>query len=207
MKKFAVNEVFYSLQGEGGRAGEASVFVRLQGCNLRCDIEEGPLSPGGWRCDTEFESGRLLTGDELVEEIGRVGGACRWIVFTGGEPALQLNKDADALLAALKDRGYRLAIETNGTVALPDGMFDWITVSPKTAEHTLRQLTASEVKYVRHHGQGVPHTRVKSPLRYLSPAFEGSTVDRSVLTWVIGLCKEHADWRLSVQQHKWWGVR
>lgn len=74
MKKYRINEVFYSLQGEGLRAGQPSVFVRFTGCNLACDQEEGPRSPGGFKCDTEFTSGRMMDKEELYREVCRAAG-------------------------------------------------------------------------------------------------------------------------------------
>lgn len=193
----------FSLQGEGVRAGCPSIFVRFSGCNLRCDIEPGPLSPGGFACDTEFTSGRKLTFEELLKWVQDEGGACRWIIFTGGEPGLQVD---DELIQRFHEAGYKLAIETNGTIALPNGL-DWITLSPKVAEHAIKQMTATEVKYVRAWGQGIPKTEVKADYYIISPAFSGNQVDKKTLDWCIKLCLENPKWRLSMQLHKFWGVR
>lgn len=203
MKTYRVNEIFYSLQGEGVRAGTANVFVRFSGCNMRCDMEAGEKSPGGFRCDTEFESGRAFEAGELFLEVQRIGGACRNIIFTGGEPTLQLDA---TLLLLFKTKDYYLAIETNGTNPVPDGI-DWICVSPKVAEHALKQMTADEVKYVRHTGQGIPKPAIKAFHYLLSPAFDAGQLDPANLTWCINLVKENPSWRLSVQQHKNWLVR
>ncbi|MES1244444.1 MAG: 7-carboxy-7-deazaguanine synthase QueE, partial [Acidobacteriota bacterium] len=120
MNAYVVNEIFYSLQGEGVRAGTPNLFLRLSRCNLACAVETH-----GFDCDTEFESGRRLTLEEIVAELRQLSEACDWIVLTGGEPALQVDREmVDGLHAA----GYRLAIETNGSVELPPGL-DWITVS------------------------------------------------------------------------------
>ncbi len=94
-----VNEIFYSLQGEGGRAGQASIFIRLAKCNLNCSF-----------CDTEFEQGIKMSPEEVLSTIGKYG--CRWIIWTGGEPTLQLTDD---VVAFFKEKGYLQAIETNGT--------------------------------------------------------------------------------------------
>jgi 7-carboxy-7-deazaguanine synthase len=215
MKKYVVNEVFYSVQGEGMRAGCASVFVRFTGCNLRCDVAAGDKSPGNFACDTEFASGRAVTANELIAWIEHeaprwhragdptdlAGGG--WLVLTGGEPGLQIDEE---LIRALHAYGYLLAVETNGSIELPPGL-DWITVSPKVAEHAIKQRTASEVKYVRGYGQGIPKTEVSAAHRLISPAFDGLTIRPDVLAWCIQLVKEHPEWRLSVQNHKAWTVR
>ncbi len=131
-------EIFYSLQGEGGRTGQATVFVRFAGCNLACEF-----------CDTDFRVQSAHTEDELLDEIARVGGDCRWVCFTGGEPTLH---DLRSLCARLHARGYRLQIETNGTRPQPDWELDHITVSPKQPQggrlHSWYEAHATEFKYV-----------------------------------------------------------
>ena len=198
MERYLVNEIFYSLQGEGVRAGTPNLFLRLSRCNLACKVETH-----GFDCDTEFESGRWMTPAEILEEFRQLSPACRWVVLTGGEPALQVDRELVDLLHAA---GYKLAIETNGSFELPEGI-DWITVSPKVAEHAIRQRTAHEVKYVRGYGQAIPKTVVQAEHRLISPAFDGAEVDPRTLDWCIRLCKENPPWRLSVQQHKLWQVR
>jgi 7-carboxy-7-deazaguanine synthase len=198
MKQYAVNEMFYSLQGEGVRAGTPNLFLRFAGCNLTCRQETH-----GFDCDTEFVSSRKMTIDEIRAELQDLSSNCKWIILTGGEPALQSDPD---LLYNLHALGYKLAIETNGSVALPDGL-DWITVSPKVAEHVIRQRTAHEVKYVRGYGQGIPKTVVEAEHYLISPAFNGADLDRKTLDWCIRLVKENPPWRLSVQQHKCWSIR
>lgn len=197
-----VNEIFYSLQGEGVRTGTANVFVRFSGCNLACDLEPGPRSPGGWVCDTEFVSGRSMEIDQLMREM-REAGPIGWCVLTGGEPGLQVTGD---LLSALHGVGWRVAIETNGTIPLPPDI-DWVTVSPKVAESAVRQLTADEVKYVRGFGQGLPRPQCEARHWLVSPAFNGDHVDPRALEWCVVLVKKNPEWRLSVQAHKGWRVR
>ncbi|MDD4003894.1 MAG: 7-carboxy-7-deazaguanine synthase QueE [Elusimicrobiaceae bacterium] len=178
MKSYRVNEIFYSVQGEGGNAGRPFVFVRFSGCNLRC----------GW-CDTDTSSFMEMTGPEIAARVSPHN--CENILFTGGEPALQL----DAGLLDLFP-GWYTAIETNGTVALAcAGRLDWITVSPKTPD--FRQRTGSEIKIV-YEGQdlsaydcgGFGH-------KFLQPVF-GCT-EQATLAYI----KEHPQWRLSVQLHKY----
>lgn len=211
VKPYRVNEIFYSLQGEGIRAGTANVFVRFSGCNLRCAVEPGPKSPGGFDCDTESESGRKLALDEIHREaVACMSGAANslpsggaWLILTGGEPGLQVDTQ---LIDGLHERGWKLAIETNGSVALPPAI-DWITVSPKVAEHAIRQRVANEVKYVRGHGQAISKTVVEADHYLITPAFNGMVLERRTLDWCIGLVKENPRWRLSLQQHKAWQVR
>ena len=148
-----------------------------------------------------------------------------WIVLTGGEPALELDAD---LCERFHDAGFMLAIETNGSIELPRrpvetasgstatederpladrlGRFqiDWITVSPKVAEHAIRQRVAHEVKYVRAYGQAIPRTVVEAMHYVISPAFDGDFLDPETLDWCKDLVKQNPPWRLSVQQHKGW---
>ncbi len=203
MKTYQINEVFYSLQGEGVRAGTVNVFVRFTGCNLRCKVEEGPQSPGGFDCDTEFVSGRRMSVIDLHYLIKEISSNCQWLILTGGEPGLQVDEEFCDYFHKV---GYKLAIETNGSIDLQVPL-DWITVSPKVAEHCIRQKVADEVKYVRGYGQGIPKTCIKADHYLISPAFDGSHLDQRTLAWCVQLCKENPKWRLSVQQHKGWCVR
>ena len=206
MKKYVVNEIFYSIQGEGMRTGTANVFVRFTGCNMKCSVEPGPKSPGGFDCDTEFESGAKMTTDEINERAVAASlgmSKCQWMILTGGEPALQVDVP---FCLAMHAHGWKLAIETNGSkqIAAP---IEWVTVSPKVAEHAIRQTKADEVKYVRGYGQGIPKTAVRADNYLISPAFNGIEVDREALMWCIRLVKENPIWRLSPQLHKGWNVR
>jgi 7-carboxy-7-deazaguanine synthase len=203
LSTYSVQEVFYSLQGEGVRAGTPNVFVRFAGCNMTCRQETH-----GFDCDTDFSSGLPYTAAGLVEaaySLVPTAIGCG-VIFTGGEPALQLDRP---LVEALRAAGFAtLAIETNGSRNVDDLGLDWITVSPKTAEHALRQLRADEAKYVRHVGQPLPKSSVSATYYLISPAAEpDGTILRDTLRWCIALCKEHPPWRLSCQQHKLWGVR
>ena len=198
MKQYAVNEIFYSLQGEGVRAGTPNLFLRFAGCNLTCKQETH-----GFDCDTEFVSSRKMTIEEIKADLLDLSRDCKWVILTGGEPALQIDEE---LVEGLRGDGYKLAIETNGSVELPHGL-DWITVSPKVAEHAIRQRTAHEVKYVRGYGQGIPKTVVQAEHYVISPAFNGMDLDRKTLDWCIRLARENPPWRLSLQQHKLWSIR
>lgn len=131
-------EVFYSLQGEGLRTGQATVFVRFAGCNLACDF-----------CDTDFRVQQTYSVEELTAEVERIGPDCRWVCLTGGEPTLH---DLGALCQILHARGYRLQMETNGTRPRPDWELDHVTVSPKQPQggrlHSWYEANATEFKYV-----------------------------------------------------------
>ncbi len=180
------------------RAGTANVFVRFTGCNLECKHETH-----GFDCDTEFASGRRMTLPEILAEMKTVGGKCRSVIFTGGEPLLQLHH---IFVHVLKTEGWFVAVETNGTKPVP-GNVDWVTLSPKVAEHALKLLEADELKYVRGYGQGIPKPTAKAPHLLISPAFDGAQINQRTLEWCIQLVKENPTWRLSVQQHKSWAVR
>lgn len=204
MKTYQVNEVYRTIQGEGIRAGTVNVFVRFSGCNMACAMEAGDRSPGGFDCDTEFASGRKLSIEELSQWIIDVSGDCRWLVVTGGEPGLQIDKQ---FVDTMRSLGYKIAIETNGSINLDELKLNWITVSPKVAEHAIRQILCDEVKYVRAYGQGIPQTKCVAEHKLISPSFNGLQVDKKDMAWCISLVNENPDWRLSIQQHKLWGVR
>lgn len=200
-ERYRINDCFLSLQGEGARAGSLNVFLRFTGCNQTCRVESH-----GFDCDTEFASGQWFTIAEVLAMVKVTGGDCRAIICTGGEPLLQLDGE---LVHALHAEGYFVAVETNGSLAwdCPEEPLDWITVSPKVAEHAIRQKVAHEVKYVRGVNQGIPKTVVVAEHRFISPAFLGDAPDLKALAHCIQLIHQHPDWKLSVQQHKGWGVR
>jgi len=201
MKRYALTEIFYSLQGEGLRAGTAAVFVRFAGCNLACTkaIE-------GFDCDTDFSPKLRLTAKEILEEVKKFSSVCRWIVLTGGEPTLQLDSN---LVQILHEAGYFLAIETNGTKELP-ATLDWVSVSPKPRTKIVVKCP-DEIKVILSTGRKPPSLGDLPAAmngRYLvSPAFSGQAIDVKALAWCIHLVKEDPIWRLSVQAHKQWGVR
>lgn len=201
---YVINEMFYSLQGEGARAGTANVFVRFAGCNLTCSKAQE-----GFDCDTDFSSGTRMTLDEVLRwaiELAARGAntGMPGVIFTGGEPTLQLD---DALCEAFAERGFMTCMETNGLREAPKAL-DWISCSPKTAEHTLQVGAVNELRYVRAANQALPKPRLSADHYFLSPAFNDDEREfRANLAWCIRLCKENPQWRLSMQQHKLWSVR
>lgn len=203
---YHVNEVFYSLQGEGHRAGTANVFVRFSGCNLACNYQED-----GFDCDTEFTSGTAMTEDDLVAAVlGAVEHLDEGVlphvgvIFTGGEPLLQLTAP---LVDRVRDLGLKACIETNGTKPARGLALDWISCSPKTAEHTLLLEECDELRYVRRVGMAIPRPRLKYHHLFISPACGPDGFDADDIAWCVGLVKDNPLWRLSMQQHRIWRVR
>lgn len=184
-----VNEIFYSLQGEGHHAGRPAIFIRLAGCNLSCGF-----------CDTEFESGAEMSNAEILNVVSRHPG--KFIVWTGGEPSTQLDQ---ATVDEFKHFGYEQAIEANGSHPVPKGL-DWITVSPKVAEHVVARHFpdgVNELRYAWHAGKtSVPLPSVCAEFYYLSPIFSGENGDKENIKHCIALCLGNPLWRLSTQQHK-----
>lgn len=199
MKTYKINEIFYSVQGEGARAGSPNVFVRFAGCDLACGF-----------CDTEFESGKPMTAQEIVTEALRLmphnGPASCSVILSGGEPTLQYDEE---LSLALRSMDIFTAIETNGNNPLKAPV-DWVSCSPKVAEHVVAKnfpKGVDELRYVRHPGQSVPEPKVASKRFFLSPQFRGDRLDQESLAHCIALVKANPMWHLSVQQHKAWRVR
>lgn len=186
-----VNEIFYSLQGEGFNAGTAAVFVRLSGCNLRCPF-----------CDTDHESGIEMTEDEIVAEVSKH--PARLVVVTGGEPSMQLTA---SLVDSLHRIGRRVAVETNGTVPLPENV-DWITLSPKDAwlgESASPVLTRADELKVLFDGQHEPsaYDTIAVGHRFLQPCDMGDTMrNAAIVAATVEYIKGHPQWRLSLQIHK-----
>ena len=189
-----VNEIFYSLQGEGGRTGQASIFIRLAKCNLACSF-----------CDTDFERGVKMTTDEVFEEIDKFG--CKWIIWTGGEPTLQLT---DEIVALFKEKGYFQAIETNGTKKVPMGI-DYITCSPKQNFEKVKELIpiVDELRFPIMKGDSLPDISIlpKSERYLLSPIFDDSEIIQENVDYCISLVKQNPIWALSLQTHKLIGIR
>lgn len=198
--KLNVTEIFYSLQGEGARAGSANVFIRLQGCKTK-----DACYASGVRCDTEFESGREMTLSEIEQWIEEYAPDAKSIIWTGGEPAQQLTEE---IVGYFKEKGFYQAIETSGLLPVPKNL-DWISLSPKVAEHVLKRNFpngVSELRYVRHAGQSIPEPAVRTVNFYLSPHSDGFSINSENLKHCIELCKQNPKWKLSLQQHKLWNI-
>ena len=186
MRHYRINEIFYSLQGEGAQTGRPAAFVRFSGCNLHCPF-----------CDTDFSQGDDMSGDDILRQLADY--PTRYVVLTGGEPALQVD---DALIHLLHREGYTVAIETNGTCRLPHGI-DWVTVSPK--EGSIVELTRADELKVVYTGQDVEHyaQTIEAPMHFLQPCareIDGTVVDNREA--VVDYCLRHPHWRLSLQTHK-----
>ncbi len=215
MTSYAVKELFYTLQGEGAQTGRPAVFCRFAGCNLWTGREEDRADAGCTFCDTDFvgmdgtEGGRYRDAAALADRVAAqwppedLGGAgSRFVVCTGGEPLLQLDPP---LIAALHARGFEIAVETNGTIALPPGL-DWVCVSPK-AGAPLVVTAGDELKVV------VPQAGL-DPLDFAGLAFRRFSVQpmdgpgRARNTdLAIAFCLKHPRWQLSLQTHKMTGIR
>ena len=213
---YTVKEIYYTLQGEGAQTGSAAVFCRFAGCNLWAGREEDRAEARCRFCDTDFVGvdgeggGRFETAEELAEAIKQKwpadsGLVKRFVVCTGGEPLLQLDAE---LIAALHGRGFEIAVETNGTIAAPEGV-DWLTVSPKAGaggEIGLKQRSGDELKLV------FPQLGV-DPAEFEALQFRHFFLqpmdgpEREVFTGLaLRYCLEHPQWRLSLQTHKILGI-
>lgn len=200
---YAVNDIFHTVQGEGANSGRAAVFVRFAACNLWSGREEDRASAVCTFCDTDFRESRRYTRAELVAEIRSFDGP-ELIVFTGGEPALQL--DQQLVDELHQGHGYEVAIETNGTLPIP--AVQWTCVSPK-AGTTIAVRRADELKLVYPQGPGMTPedamTAVAASQYWLSPMDGPNWADnvRAALDYV----KRDARWRLNIQAHKFWGIK
>ena len=209
---YAVKEIFYTLQGEGAQAGRAAVFCRFAGCNLWSGREADRAAAVCKFCDTDFlgvdgvGGGRFESAELLAEAVaekwpggGRAGK--RFVVCTGGEPLLQLDT---ALIEALHAREFEIAVETNGTLAAPEGL-DWVCVSPK-AGAALVQRSGDELKLVYPQADAVPETFEGLSFRnfFLQPMDGLSRAANTELA--LKYCLDHPQWRLSLQTHKILGI-
>jgi 7-carboxy-7-deazaguanine synthase len=208
---YTVKEIFYTLQGEGYHAGRPAVFCRFSGCNLWSGREADRATAVCTFCDTDFvgvgpDGGKFATAEALAETI-----AARWptgaggrpfVVCTGGEPLLQLDTPA---ITALHDRGFEVAVETNGTQPVPPGI-DWVCVSPK-AEAPLVVRGGDELKLVYPQAAALPERFAALDFRhfFLQP-MDGPAVAEAT-AGAVAYCLAHPQWRLSYQTHKAVGIR
>ena len=195
-----INDIFYSLQGEGYNTGRAAVFIRFAGCNLRCSF-----------CDTEFDSYREMTDDEIITAIKDY--PARFVVLTGGEPTLQVD---EAFVDLLHQHGFEVAMESNGTRPAPKNL-DWLTVSPKLCRGERREERGErlpdELKVIFDEDTTPesflpPLSSLLSPLLYLQPCDTGDAErNATIINKCIDYIKEHPQWRLSLQTHKLIGFK
>ncbi|MDO4511989.1 MAG: 7-carboxy-7-deazaguanine synthase QueE [Bacteroidales bacterium] len=198
MTQYRINEIFYSLQGEGRNTGVASVFVRFSGCNLACAF-----------CDTQHAAGTLMTVEEIAAAINTYAKA-PLIVLTGGEPTLFITEE---LVAALKSlTGKRIAVETNGTRPVPANV-DWVTLSPKTGfegadAHPCILTECDELKVV-YLGQDLDqYAHIKAAHRYLQPCFVPDPQQcKANVQSCIQAVLDHPEWTLSLQTHRLLDIR
>ena len=198
--KLKVSEIFYSLQGEGARIGTPTIFIRLQGCKTKF-----ACAASGIKCDTEFESGKEFTIEEIELWIKKNAECCNEITWTGGEPLDQLTEE---IVAYFKEKGFYQAVETSGLQPAVKG-FDFICVSPKVAEHIIAKNFpdgVSELRYVRHKGQSVPQPSIKAIHYWISPHSDGFNINSENLKHCINLCLENGLWKMSLQNHKVWNI-
>jgi 7-carboxy-7-deazaguanine synthase (Cx14CxxC type) len=207
---FAVKEVFKTLQGEGGQAGRAAVFCRFAGCNLWSGREVDREAAQCRFCDTDFVGtdgaggGRFETADSLADAIARTWGSAaerRCVVFTGGEPLLQLDT---ALIAAVHSRGFAVAVETNGTRPAPSGI-DWLCVSPKAGTELVLRA-GQELKLV-YPQEGAPPECFQDLdfAHFFLQPMDGPERARNTER-AVAYCLANPRWRVSLQTHKLMGI-
>ena len=195
---YKVNEIFYSLQGEGCWTGTPMVFLRLSGCNLKCPF-----------CDTKHEEGTMMSAEEIASRIREVdfgddgyGNNCRRVCITGGEPFLQLDYP---LIEALHREDYRIHVETNGTYPRLE-MLDWVTMSPKGK--TVMD-NPDEIKIIYEGGEPDLECWEEYCSRlFLQPCDTGNPIrNKEIINQAVAYIKKHAAWRLSLQTHKLIDIR
>jgi 7-carboxy-7-deazaguanine synthase (Cx14CxxC type) len=220
---YAVKEMFYTLQGEGVRAGRPALFVRFAGCNLWTGREQDRAVATCQFCDTEFVGtdgdggGKFETPAALARAAmskwpgGAKAGAGAYVVCTGGEPLLQLDAP---LIQALHEQGFEIAVETNGTIAAPPGI-DWICVSPKAGSETV-QRSGDELKLIYPQAGAAPESfETWAFAHFLLQPMDGRTSEGALdadarernTRAALEYCLAHPRWRLSLQTHKLLGLR
>lgn len=183
---YRVNEIFYSLQGEGFWTGSPAVFLRMAGCNRACPF-----------CDTRHEPFTEMTADEILAAV--TGYPARYIIVTGGEPLMQLDP---SLIDALHAGGWTIAVETNGTLPLPDGI-DWVTCSPKARPWaSLIRIDELKVVFTGHDDpEAIADAFPQARNLFLQPCFDAATGTANTAD-TVAYVKAHPRWRLSLQTHR-----
>ena len=210
MKKYIVKEIFYTLQGEGYNAGKAAVFCRFSGCNLWNGKEKNRENAICSFCDTDFVGtngalGGKYTLINLVDKITKLWPSTKkdkFIVFTGGEPLLQLDK---LLIKEIKDNNFKIAIETNGTILPPPGI-DWVCVSPKAKSNFILKK-ANEIKLVYPQESLDPRKfeELEFDHFYIQPLYNKKLKENNKKA--IDFVLKNPSWKLSIQSHKYIGVQ
>ena len=209
---YTVKEIFFTLQGEGAQSGRAAVFCRFAGCNLWSGREADRAGAICQFCDTDFVGtdgvggGRFPTAEALAAAVDAAwpagkATARKYVVCTGGEPLLQLDAEA---IAALHACGFEVAVETNGTVAAPEGL-DWICVSPK-AGSVLKQTRGSELKLVYPQPEFGPEQFAGLGFKHFFLQPMDGPWQAENMRAAVDYCMAHPEWRLSLQTHKIVGI-
>jgi 7-carboxy-7-deazaguanine synthase (Cx14CxxC type) len=203
---YSIKEIFYTLQGEGAQAGRPAVFCRFSGCNLWSGREEDRATAACQFCDTDFvgtdgeRGGKFRDAAQLAAEIASLwpqGQGHRYVVFTGGEPLLQLDA---ALIDAMHAQGFEIAIETNGTLPVPPGV-DWVCVSPKWGNPLVVERGSELKVVVPQVGQDLSRYENLDFQHFYVQPMDGPSQERNT-RFAIDLCKRHPRWKLSLQTHK-----
>lgn len=184
-----VNDIFYSLQGEGRNTGRAAIFIRFAGCNLKCPF-----------CDTDFSQYEEMSDEDILNRIKSY--PSRFVVLTGGEPSLQVDR---LLVDLLHSHGYELAMETNGTNPIVDGI-DWITCSPKGNTVIKR---CNELKCIFEETTQVPDDHgISAEYKYLQPCdVQDAERNAQIVKRCFDYILQHPEWRMSLQTHKLVGFK
>jgi 7-carboxy-7-deazaguanine synthase (Cx14CxxC type) len=208
---YSVKEIFYTLQGEGARAGRPAVFCRFAGCNLWNGLESGRSEAVCKFCDTDFIGtdgtlgGKYKTAKELATLINGQwpkSHKFKYVVLTGGEPLLQVD---DNLIEQLHSLGFEIAVETNGTIQAPAGI-DWICVSPKSNSKIL-QVSGNELKLVYPQLDADPKLFEKMSFSYFYLQPMDGLSKRNNTKSAIDYCQQNPRWNLSIQTHKLLNIR
>lgn len=182
-----VKDIFSSIQGEGSLSGQYVTFVRFAGCNLACEF-----------CDTDFSGGTEMTITEIVSAI-----KTEWVWLTGGEPLLQVGELNDPFIDALKSSGHKIAIETNGSIRLKNPKIDHVSLSPKVPVDKLKISYCTDLKVIYPNYNPASFTewaKKRIVNMYVQPVWGSDMTD------AIEFVKNNPEWKLSTQNHKYWGV-